>query len=301
MHGQFFYSRIVAPGARAVLALLALVPADSLGAQARPDSLTLQSVYRQIEDGTPRIAAALATARAAEARIDPARRPPDPELQLGLMNRRLPGLGLDDVLGMNQIQLMQMIPIAGKLGLAAQVERARTAAAGARAEDTRWEERARGAMAFYELYQTDQSIAVARETQRLLRDLVSTTSTMYAVGEGRQPDVLRAQVELARMTEDVVRMEAMRAGAAAQLNAVLDRPAESAVPSPALPSFPDRCRRATRSNDSRWRTGRCSGPAARTCTRRRQPSAWRAARSGPTSPSACSTAGARWRAAPTTW
>jgi len=237
MHSQFFCSRIFAQGARAVLALLALVPTDSLGAQARPDSLTLQWVYRQIEGGTPRIAAALATARAAEARIDPARRPPDPELQLGLMNRRLPGLGLDDVLGMNQIQLMQMIPIAGKLGLAAQVERARTAAAGARAEDTRWEERARSAMAFYELYETDQSIAVARETQRLLRDLVSTTSTMYAVGEGRQPDVLRAQVELARMTEDVVRMEAMRAGAAAQLNAVLDRPAESAVPSPALPSL----------------------------------------------------------------
>jgi outer membrane protein, heavy metal efflux system len=238
MHSQFFYSRIFAQGARAVLALLALAPPDSLGAQARSDSLTLQSVYRQIDEGTPRIAAALATARAAEARIDPARRPPDPELQFGLMNRRLPALGLDDVLGMNQIQLMQMIPIAGKLGLAAQVERARTAAADARAADTRWEERARGAMAYYELYETDQSIAVARETQRLLRDLVSTTSTMYAVGEARQPDVLRAQVELARMTEDVVRMEAMRASAVAQLNAVLDRPAESPVPSPVLPSFP---------------------------------------------------------------
>ena len=150
--------------------------ADSPGAQVRPDSLTLQSVYAQLDAGTPRIAAALASARAAEARIDPARRPPDPELQLGLMNRRLPGLGLDDVLGMNEIQLMQMIPIAGKLGLAAQVERARTAAAGARADDVRWEERARAAMAFYELYETDQSIAVARETQRLLRDLATTTS-----------------------------------------------------------------------------------------------------------------------------
>ena len=149
----------------AALALLALVPADSVGAQSRSDSLTLQSVYLRIEEGTPRIAAALATARAAEARIDPARRPPDPELQLGLMNRRLPGLGLDDVLGMNQIQLMQMIPIAGKLGLAAQVERARTAAASSRAEDARWEERARAAMAFYELYETDQSISSARRAR----------------------------------------------------------------------------------------------------------------------------------------
>jgi len=225
-------------GDLAFLSVLALAGANPAGAQARPDSLTLQSVYARLDAGTPRIAAALASARAAEARIDPARRPPDPELQLGLMNRSLPGFGLDDVLGMNQIQLMQMIPVAGKLGLAAQVERARSAAAGARADDVRWEERARAAMAFYELYENDQTLGVARETQRLLRDLVTTTSNMYAVGEGRQPDVLRAQVELARMTEDVVRMEAMRAGAAARLNAVLDRPADEPVPSPALPPIP---------------------------------------------------------------
>jgi outer membrane protein TolC len=232
--------RVVSRGARAAAALvfLALVGVQSPSAQVRPDSLTLQSVYAQLDAGTPRVAAALAAARAAEARIAPARRPPDPELQFGLMNRRLPGLGLDDVLGMNQIQLMQMIPIAGKLGLAAQVERARSAAAGARADDVRWEERSRAAMAFYELYETDQSIAVAGETQRLLRDLVKTTATMYAVGEARQPDVLRAQVELARMTEEIVRMEAMRAGAAARLNAVLDRPADAAVASPVLPPFP---------------------------------------------------------------
>jgi outer membrane protein TolC len=231
--------RVASRSARAAAALffLALVGVESPGAQVRPDSLTLQSVYAQLDAGTPRVAAALAAARAAEARIAPARRPPDPELQFGLMNRRLPGLGLDDVLGMNQIQLMQMIPIAGKLGLAAQVERARAAAAGARADDVRWEERSRAAMAFYELYETDQSITVAGETQRLLRDLVKTTATMYAVGEARQPDVLRAQVELARMTEEIVRMEAMRAGAAARLNAVLDRPADAAVASPVLPSF----------------------------------------------------------------
>ncbi|HET9040003.1 MAG TPA: TolC family protein [Gemmatimonadales bacterium] len=240
MCGHVCSFRVASRSARtaAALVFLALVGVESPGAQVRPDSLTLQSVYAQLEAGTPRVAAALAAARAAEARIAPARRPPDPELQLGLMNRRLPGLGLDDVLGMNQIQLMQMIPIAGKLGLAAQVERARSAAAGARADDVRWEERSRAAMAFYELYETDQSIAVAGETQRLLRDLVKTTATMYAVGEARQPDVLRAQVELARMTEEIVRMEAMRAGAAARLNAVLDRPADAAVASPVLPSFP---------------------------------------------------------------
>src|SRR6185503_17905904 len=53
-----------------------------------------------------------------------------------------------------------------------------------------------------------------------------------------QADVLRAQVEIERMSEEVTRMRAMREAAAARLNALLDRPAETPVPSPALPRFP---------------------------------------------------------------
>jgi outer membrane protein TolC len=155
------------------------------------------------------------------------------------MNRQLPGFGLDPVLGMNQIQLTQMIPIAGQLGLASDVERAKTAAADARASEVRLEERERAAMAFFDLYETDHSIVVTEDTRRLLQDLATITTSMYAVGQGRQPDVLRAQVELARMNEDLVRMGAVRTGGAARLNAVLNLPTDVAVGPPALPVFPD--------------------------------------------------------------
>jgi outer membrane protein TolC len=221
-----------------VLALLGVgLPAPG-AAQEPPTPLGLSEVYRALDETSPRIRAARAAATASEARIGRARRPPDPELQFGLMNRELPGFAPDDPLGMNQIQLMQMIPIAGKLRLAGQVARAQAASADQRAQEVRWEQRARAAMAFYELYQTDQSLVVALGTQRLLRDLARTAETMYAVGEGRQADVLRAQVEAARMTEEIVRMEAMRSSAAARLNALLDRPPETVVPSPVLPAFP---------------------------------------------------------------
>jgi outer membrane protein TolC len=218
-----------------------LLPPFAQGQEVSPatgDSLSLGAVYAAVDAGTPRVVAARAAARAAAERIAPARRPPDPELQFGLMNRELPGFGLSDPLGMYQIQVMQMIPVAGKLGLAAAVERARAAAAEARGDETRWEERGRAAMAFYEVYAADRSLSLMRESQRLLRDLVRTTQTMYAVGDARQADVLRAQVELARMAEEVVRMEAMRSTAAARLNAVLDRPAEQPIPPPADPPEP---------------------------------------------------------------
>jgi outer membrane protein TolC len=155
------------------------------------------------------------------------------------MNRNFPGFGLDQTLGMNQIQLMQMVPFPGKLGAAGQVASARAGAARARAADVSWDVRARAAMAFYDLYQMDRSLLVAEETLRILRDLATTARAMYSVGEGRQPDVLRAQVEIARMTEDITRMRTERVSAAARLNALLAQGPTAPIGSPERPSFPD--------------------------------------------------------------
>jgi outer membrane protein TolC len=155
------------------------------------------------------------------------------------MNRSLPGFGLSDPLGMNQLQLMQMIPFPGKLGLAGRVASERAAAERARAQDVAWDTRARAAMAFYELYQMDRSLEVADETLRILEDLATTVRTMYGVGEGRQADVLRAQVELARMTEDITRMQSERVSAAARLNGLLVLAPTAPVGSPVRPVFPD--------------------------------------------------------------
>ena len=201
--------------------------------------LGLGDLYRALPSANPRIAAASALARAAEERVAPARTLPDPQLQFGLMNRELPGLEYADQLGMDQIQLMQMIPIGGKLGLAGQAAAERATAEQARASDVGWEVRARAAMGFYDLYRMDRSIIIGRETLRLLRDLVKVAETMYGVGEGRQVDVLRAQVEVARMQEEILRMEAERVSALARLNALLARGPDSALGMPVLPVFPD--------------------------------------------------------------
>ena len=219
-----------------VMAAGGLYAQTPLGATER---LSLGQVYRAVETANPRIAAAGALARAADARIAPARRPPDPQLQFALMNRSLPGFGLADPLGMNQVQLMQMVPFPGKLRFAGQAASARAEAESARAADVAWDVRARAAMAFYELYQMDQSLTVSEETLRILRDLATTAGTMYGVGEGRQADVLRAQVEIARMTEDIIRMQTERVSAAARLNALFALDPSTAVGSPGRPSFPD--------------------------------------------------------------
>jgi outer membrane protein, heavy metal efflux system len=218
------------------------VPVPFLVAQPQADDpaprLTLAEVFWSLDLRSPRLESARRMAIAARARIKPAGTLPDPQVQFGLMNRNLPGLGLQDPLGMNQVQVMQMLPIAGQLGLAGRTAAAQAGAADARAAELGWELRARAAMSFYEIYQLDRTIEVNVATQGLLRDIATTARTMYSVGQGRQADVLRAQVEIDRMSEEVVRMRAMRGAAAARLNAILDRPTGTPVPTPALPRFP---------------------------------------------------------------
>lgn len=201
--------------------------------------LTLAALYERLDQRSPRLAAARLLADAAAHRVAGAGRPADPQLQLGVMNYRLPALAPMAVLGMQQLQLMQMVPVGGKLGLGAKVAESRAVAARARADDVRWEQRSRVAMAFYELYKADRAARIADETRRLLRDVAATAQSMYAVGDGAQGDILRARVEVARMTEDIVRMQAMRVAMASRLNGLLDEPLDTAIAEPILPALPD--------------------------------------------------------------
>lgn len=210
-------------------------PQDS----ARVPYLELESLYETARLQSPRLTAARALAHAAAARVSSARTLPDPQVQLGFMNYRIPGLRPMDPLGMTQFQVMQMVPGPGKLRLAGDAAAARAESTSQEARGVEWDVRNQVAMVFYDLYATDQNLAVSRETLRLLQDTRAIAEAMYRVGDGRQTDVLRAQVEIARMVEDTVRMTTMRTGMTARINALLDRPTNSLIQSPLLPRFPD--------------------------------------------------------------
>jgi outer membrane protein TolC len=201
--------------------------------------LRLGAVYDGVRERNPKAAAARSLADAYGARVPASGLLPDPEVQLGFMNYELPGLRPMDPLGMVQLQVMQMLPLGGKLPLAGRIATHQAAAQRERAADVAWELRTRAAMAFYELFAAEQGIEIATGTRRLVQDVARIAQSMYEVGEGNQADVLRAQVEVARMTEEIARMDAMRSAAVAKLNALMDRPPESTVDTTVLPRFPE--------------------------------------------------------------
>jgi outer membrane protein TolC len=128
-----------------------------------------------------------------------------------------------------------MLPWPGKLGNARRAAARMAGAAQADALDQALMLAAQVRMAYYEVANADRALDVMRRTQGLLRDFLQISTTMYAVGTAIQQDVLRAQVEVARMGEDITRMEQERVAMAARLNALLGREATTPVPAVELP------------------------------------------------------------------
>src|SRR5665647_6309 len=93
-------------------------PVAAQSTQPARSPVLLGDLYGQVQRANPRVAAARSLTRAAQARVAGASRPPDPNFQLGFMNYALPSLAPMPTLGMTQLQLMQMLPLGGKLGSA---------------------------------------------------------------------------------------------------------------------------------------------------------------------------------------
>jgi cobalt-zinc-cadmium efflux system outer membrane protein len=203
------------------------------------DSLRLAPAIDEALARNPGLRAVRSGAAAAGARVDEEGTLPDPVLQVGAMNVGLPDLDVGMPASMfPSIQLSQSFPAFGTRGLREEVAAARATAMELDVSEAAWRLRAEVAAEFHALYALDRTLEVHRRTLDLLTDFQSVARSLYAAGAGRQGDVLRADVEVARMDAEIRRITALRTTRAAALNALLDRPGDSPVPPAALPPLP---------------------------------------------------------------
>ncbi len=211
-------------------------PAHAQTATPQADTLTITEAVRLALANNPGLHAAEFSAQAAQQRIGPAGALPDPQLQFGLMNRMAGDFGsTSDPMTMNQVQVMQMLPFPGKLGRARDAVRHQAAAADADALEQRRMLIAQVAEEYSSLACTDRALDAMARTQGQLRDFAQVATAMYAVGTGLQQDVLRAQVDVARMSEDITNLRQDRVAGAARLNTLLGREAMAPVDALELP------------------------------------------------------------------
>jgi len=222
----------------AVLVTAALAGTHPLAGQepVSRDTVDLAALVAQAREANPEIRAAEERVAAARARLEAAGAPPDPRLGVGLVNALVSDpLSSDDMMTMRMVQLGQVFPFPGRLGLERDVARWGLAEAEAERDRIEREVVSEVQMAYFELYFLNHALEVVERNRDLLGDFVAVTETRYEVGTGAQQDVLKAQVERTRLGEEILALVERRTAAAAALNALIDQPADGPLGEPALP------------------------------------------------------------------
>ena len=90
---------------------------------------------------------------------------------------------------------------------------------------------------FYEYVYLASAVDIAKQNLELLKHFEEVARTRYAAAAGGHPDVIRAQVELAKLEDILKSLEKLREPTIVRLNAVLNRQSSEILPWPEKEEF----------------------------------------------------------------
>ncbi|MHB1013555.1 MAG: TolC family protein [Desulfobacteria bacterium] len=129
-----------------------------------------------------------------------------------------------------EIGFSQMIPYPGKRAHRSQIVEKEKEEAEFDLAETRNMLRAEVKATYAELSIVRAQADVVREVRAVLDQVVQVTTDLFAVGKGRQPDVLRGQVDFQKMREMLLMLENREKVLSIRLNTLAALPPEDPVP-----------------------------------------------------------------------
>ncbi|MCP3176216.1 TolC family protein [Desulfuromonas sp. KJ2020] len=155
----------------------------------------------------------------------------DPMLMLGINNGLVNDPFAFDQDGMTSkvIGLSQKLPFFGKRALAREAASLEAVSAQARHEERKLALAALVKEVYARLFLVDKAQDILTRNLQVMETVIRAAETRYGVGEGRQQDVLRAQVERSRLLEAQIGLDQQRRSLQANLNRLLARPADTPI------------------------------------------------------------------------
>ena len=222
-----------------LLAALAAATSAPLGAQIRPmgsaPDPALQALVAEAGRNSPEIRAAGNERLAAQHRVSPAGALDDPMLEAGVLNAPLRSSDTfrREDMTMKMLGLSQKIPFPGKRDLRQDV-----AAKDAEAVAYAYQETVNRVIrdvktGYFELAFVAESARLVEKNKQVLGQFLKISESRYAVGQGNQSDVLKAQTQLSKMIDELIKLARERRAIEAELARALGRGSEAGVPAPA--------------------------------------------------------------------
>jgi cobalt-zinc-cadmium efflux system outer membrane protein len=218
-----------APAACALLAMMCLLATSSESrahhAEVLPDPVRLDDVLAYAQAHRQEIAAAAARLRAAQQRPEIVSGFEDPMIMPSIDHLPFMMHGLDA-----SLMVEQQFPLSGVRGARRRVADSEARRVRAQSEAVRQDVLLDAARAFSMVRERRDTARILENQRALASELVSAASARYGSGAGTQAEVLRAEVELARIQGNLRSMAAEIAAAESMFNASLGRPVDVPVP-----------------------------------------------------------------------
>jgi cobalt-zinc-cadmium efflux system outer membrane protein len=128
-----------------------------------------------------------------------------------------------------KILLMQMFPFPGKLGLKEDIADYQAQVVEQQVEELKNNLIKNVKLTYYNLFLIDKTIEIVEKNKTLLQQFVQVAETKYSVGKGLQQDVLKAQVELSKLSDKLISLQQKRNTFVFQFNKLLNRDIGSIV------------------------------------------------------------------------
>ena len=189
----------------------------------------LAEYVRYAEQHNPKLKQALTRYQSALAKVAPASAWADPRLTYGYFARPV-----ETRTGPQEMRFSaaQTFPWKGKLDLKGRIAQQEAEVEGQRYEAVRRSLIFEVKAAYYDCYFLERAIAVTEENLRLLAHLEEVGRTRYRGGTGEHAPVIKAQVELGRLEDQLRSLRQQRRPTAARLNAALGRAATAPIAVP---------------------------------------------------------------------
>ncbi|HCV42435.1 MAG TPA: hypothetical protein DGH68_03055, partial [Bacteroidetes bacterium] len=201
------------------MALFLVMPLLAHGQEQRA-ALDLHLLIEEALVNNPETQATLHQVDAAHARIRQAGALDDPELTY--MREEMPGFHWNEAYR-QKFELMQTFRFPSKLSKETEIAEIDAEHSHHEYFEKELEIVTRLKSAYYELWFVQQSRALNQENNRLLKQFVSIARTKFGVGEASLQDVLKANVELAKLENQETVLQQQERSAKAMLIAILNR------------------------------------------------------------------------------
>ncbi|MBN2009451.1 TolC family protein [candidate division KSB1 bacterium] len=212
------------------LIIIIIIASPSM-AQDMEKSLNLDQMINEALKNNPEYISFQHQWHATEAQIPQAGALPDPTLGFALANLPVNSFAFDqEPMTGKKISLMQMFPFPGKLGTKQDIADYQAQVVGKQVEEAGNMLIKNVKSAYFTIFILDKSIEIVERNKGLMQQFVQVAETKYSVGKGLQQDVLKAQVEVSKLTDKLISLQQKRTSVALRLNTLLNRDINSPVP-----------------------------------------------------------------------